>query len=67
MMQPQKKLSFSNNTKRELSFDVKSQNSNNQYDRRGESLLCFVNILGKFIWQQIYDKGKHKLFTYLFS
>lgn len=34
-MQPQKKLSFSNNTKRELSFDVKSQDSNNQYDRRG--------------------------------
>lgn len=34
-MQPQKKLSFSNNTKKELSFDVKSQNSNNQYDRRG--------------------------------
>lgn len=48
-MQPQKKLSFSNNTKKELSFDVKSQNSNNQYDRRGERLLCFVNILGIFI------------------
>ena len=48
-MKPQKKLSFSNDTKRELTSDLKSQNSNKQYDRRGERLLCFVNILGIFI------------------